>query len=439
MIYPLILKEVKEIFRNRTTLIYFFLLFSVIAYSFYSAVDLYSKASVAAIGNPLYATGFEPVPGVFVPTFGGLFIIFSLIAPFLLIRSVGEEKKNNTLPLLVQLPYSLRSIFLTKLLAASMLILVSILFFVPLLFFWNFMGGHIPWSETILLMSGYSLYGLFVISVSFFSASIFRSNSQASIFSLAVIMFSWFVDFGKEMNIIPMLNSLSGWTTTKQLKVFESGILSLSSIFYFILLSSFLSSLAYYFFNINIRNRTKQIVTTFLICFLLFGLAVNVQLKKDISESRKNSFSAYETNFLKKLPAIDIEIYLEPTDGRFKDYKNDFLKKLELIKNNISVHFAKGRSLSENYGLFKYSINNKSQETYSNSAHEIFMVLEELSGLRIERSESDIRYAGYPLVVKERWSGYMFTIYLLIFPLMILFFFYWKNIFNRRRKNENWN
>jgi len=234
----LISKEVKEIFRSRTTLIYFFLLFSLIAYSFYSAVDLYSKASVAAIGNPLYATGFEPVPGVFAPTFGGLFIIFSLFAPFLLVRSVGEEKKNNTLSMLFQLPCSLRSLFLTKLLAASILILVSILFLVPLLLFWNFLGGHIPWNEMFLLMFGYFLYGLFIVSVSFFSASIFRSGSQASVFSLAVIMFSWFVDFGKEMNIIPLLNSLSDWTITKQLKVFESGILSINTILYFLLLFS---------------------------------------------------------------------------------------------------------------------------------------------------------------------------------------------------------
>ncbi len=439
MIYPLILKEVKEIFRNRTTLIYFFLLFAVIAYSFYSAVDLYSKASVAAIGNPLYATGFEPVPGVFVPTFGGLFIIFSLIAPFLLIRSVSEEKKNNTLPLLIQLPYSLRSLFLTKLLAASMLILVSIIFFIPLLLFWNFMGGHIPWSEIILLMSGYFLYGLFVISVSFFSASIFRSNSQASIFSLAVIMFSWFVDFGKEMNIIPMLNSLSGWTTTKQLKVFESGILSINSILYFILLSSFFSALAYFFFNINIRNRIRHVITIFLICFVLFGLALNVQLKMDISESRKNSFSANETAFLKKSPPIDIEIYLEQTDGRFKDYKSDFVKKLELIKNDISIHFAEGSLLSENYGLFKYSVNGKSSETYSNSSHEIFLVLEEISGLKIERPDSAVQFSGFPLVIKGKWSGYLFVLYLFVFPLMILFFYYRKNFFNRRRKNENWN
>jgi len=432
--FPLISKEVTMVFRNKTALIYFFLLFAIISYSFYSAVDLYSKASVAAIGNPLYAAGFEPAPGIFVPTFGGLFIIFSLIAPFLLIRSFGDEKRFNTLPMLLQLPYSVRSLFLTKLFSATLLILVSILLFAPVIFFWHFLGGHIPRGELILLMSGYFLYGLFIVSVSFFSSSLFGSASGSSVFSLAIIMFSWFVDFGKEMNIIPFLNKLSDFTTTKQLKIFEEGILSLQAIVYYLLLSIFFLLLSYYFFDPNIKNKRRSVLMTFIAFILLFGSVANIGYKSDVSESGKNSFSSAEVEFLKKLPSVNIEIFLEPTDGRFKDYENDFLKKLKMVKSDISVSFSKGKKLKEKYGLFKYKLNNKTDETYSNSAYEIFMVLEDLSGLKIEKRENGEKFRGFPLVVEKKWSGFLFILYLILFPLLIIFLYNRKSIFLNGRK-----
>ncbi len=435
MKFPLLKKEIKSVFGTKTSLIYFFLLLSLVAYGFYSAVDLYSKASVAAVGNPLYATGFEPVPGIFAPTLGALFIIFSIMAPFVLIRPIGDEKKNNTLPLLYQLNYSAGSLFLTKIFSAFLFILVSILFSLPLFFFWHSLGGHIPLGEVILLMSGYFLYGMFVVAVSFFSSALFESGSQASIFSLSVIMFSWFVDFGKEMNIIPFLNKISDFTVTKQLKIFERGILSAGSVLYFMSLVLLFAVLAFIFFDINTKRRTLKVVSIFSLFLIMLICSGTVMVNYDVSESGRNSFSTAETEFLKTIPGIDIEIFLEPTDGRFKDYENDFLKKLRMVKDDLNIVFAEGESLSGNYGKFGYSINGKRMETYSNSTHEIFMVLEDLSGKSVNNKDNqDIRFSGYPLVVKEVWSGYFFTLYLIVFPLMILLFYYRKDIFYGRKK-----
>ncbi len=431
----LLLKEIKDIFKDKTALIYFILLFGIISYSFYSGVDLYSKASEGTVNNPLYAAGFEPVPGVFVPTFGGFFIVISLIAPFLIIQSISNEKKYNTLCLLAQFPYSMGYIFTAKLFAAVILVLVSIALFAPTFVLWNFLGGHIPFREIILLLSGYFFYGLFVISVSFFSASLFSASAPASIFTLAFIMLSWFLDFGREMNINPFFNMLSEWTVTIRLKDFENGILSIQSIIYFILLASFFSLLSFYFFNLNLKNKFKPAAVTVLIYLILFILAGNAQYKLDISESRKNSFSVSETEFLNKLPAIDIDIFLKPTDSRYKDYENDFLKKLRMVKNDLKIRHAEGKSLNDNYGRFRYSIDKKSATTLSNSENEIFMIFEDISGLKIESSIAGSHFTGYPLIVKDQWSVYLFILYLVIFPL-ILFFIHFKkpNIHGARRE-----
>ncbi len=441
----LVSKEIKDLSRSKTALIYFVLLLAIIAYSFYSAVDLYSKASEAAVNNPLYATGFEPVPGVFSPTFGGFFIIISLVAPFLFIQSISTEKTHNTLSLLAQLPCSLAVIFLSKYIAAVVLVVLSIVFFAPAFFSWYLLGGHIPWAEIFLLISGYFLYGLFVISVSYFSASIFNSSSQASIFTVAVIMSSWFVDFGKEMHVAAFFDKLSQWTVTTRLKEFEDGILSIQGVLYFILLASFFSLLSYYFFNFSLRKKTGAVLATVLTYALLFLLVINLHYKADISESRKNSFSSVRTEFLTRLPGIDIKVFLEPTDSRYKDYQRDFLKKLKMVKNDLTVHFAEGEPLRANYGRFEYTVAGKHMETYSNSEQEIFMVLEDISGKKIEASEDGSQYSGYPLVVKKGWSVNLFLFYLILLPPAILLMHYYKRMplrgltlpgFKRRKQHE---
>jgi ABC-type transport system involved in multi-copper enzyme maturation permease subunit len=425
----LIIKELKYIFKSKTSIIYFILLFALISYSFFSAVDLYSKASVTAIGNALYASGFEPIPGVFAPTFGGFFLILSLIAPFLFIRTISDEKNNNTIVLIAQFPHSLGFVFCTKILSAITLVLVSIISFIPLFFFWHFLGGYLPWEEILLLISGYIFYSLFVISVSFFSASFFKTSSQASIFSIALIMFSWFIDFGKEMYILSFFDTLSQWTVTARLKQFEDGILSMQSIFYFFLIAGFLFTIAYFYFNFSIKHRGKQIIITTIVYLIISSLILNFQYKLDISESQKNSFSTGKNEFLKVLPDIDIKVFLEPTDSRFKDYERDFLKKLKMVKSNQDVHFASGKSLHKNYGRFEYTINNKTVQTFSNSEYEIFMVLEKISGIKIKKSKDNKQFKGYPLTVKKGWSIYLFILYLFFLPLITLLLY-----FKKRRK-----
>jgi hypothetical protein len=82
---------------------FFFLGFLIISYSFYSAIDLYSKASKEALNNPLYATGFEPVKGVFVPTFSGIFMLITLLSPFIFILPIIYDRKIGSIYLLYQL------------------------------------------------------------------------------------------------------------------------------------------------------------------------------------------------------------------------------------------------------------------------------------------------------------------------------------------------
>ncbi|OQX70792.1 MAG: hypothetical protein B6D62_03505, partial [Candidatus Cloacimonas sp. 4484_275] len=85
----------------------------------------------------------------------GFFIILSLIAPFLFVQPIVNEKKNNTITILAQLPVSMNFLFFKKYLAAMIILVFSFISVFPIVLGWYFLGGHIPVSELLLLLIGY--------------------------------------------------------------------------------------------------------------------------------------------------------------------------------------------------------------------------------------------------------------------------------------------
>jgi len=422
----LTLKEIKDTFYSKTALLFLVLVSFIIGYGFFTAVNLYSEQSLSAVNNLLYARGFEPVPGVFGPTYGGLFILFSLFLPFVIIPLLSLEKEHNTIAILTQLPFSFKDILIAKIIASFLFLLFVIMLTFPCIILWQIYGGHIPFNELSMLMSGYLLYGMFVVSVSFFSVSLFDSTANASIFSIFLIISSWLIDFGSNMNILPFLSFISGWTVTRVLKYFENGILSFTAVMYFVLLCTVFFSLSYILLRFDLKGKWKAI--TFTVILFLFSMFIisHIRLNIDMTESHRNSFSLGILKLLKKVPNLEIDVYMEKGDSRFKDYQRSFLEKLDLVRNDVKVKIMTGNELKENYGLFVYIVNGKSQKTYSNSEEEIFPIIFGLAGISVDHSNKEESFPGYPLVVKGKLSIIQYIYYLLL-PLAMILVFVLKN------------
>lgn len=428
----LIMKELKDLFFSKTALLLSLAICFIFGYSFYSAVSLYGTASSSAVNNPLYAAGFEPVPGVFVPTFGGLFLIFSLLLPFLFIRLLSLERKQNTLELLLQLPFSLGEIMAAKALAAILFILFIVFMSIPALLLWTSWGGRLPLEELTVLAGGYFAYGVLILSISLFSSAVF-SAASASIFALMVIISSWLVDFGKEMNISSLMLVLSGWTFTKNMKYFEEGIFSLKALSYFAVLSALFFFSAYYFLRFDLRKKWRPISVIVVLGAVLMIIASLVSFNRDVTESRRNSFPQHLAESLGKIKTMKVEIYLEKTDSRFRDYENSFLKRLAIVRDDVESTMATGDRLKSNYGLFVYTVNGKSETTYSTSEEEIFGIIFDLAGIIIGRTPERAHYRGYPLVTSERQQAAVILVYFLVLPLVILIAFGSKRVRSTRR------
>ncbi len=413
------LKELKELLRSKTTIFYFVILSALLSYSFYTAVDLYSKASLTAIKNPIYATGFEPVQGVFKPSLGAVFIMFSMLSPFVFTIPIGKEKRGKTIYLLLQLKNTPLSIFLSKYFSGVFIVLLSLFFVVPEIFFWKILGGHIPSIELGLILIGYFLFGLTILSFSYLSSSIFESKTTAVMVAFAFSISSWFIDFGKEMYIHPVFEKLSQWTLTSRLDEFEKGILSMGAVFYFILLSFAFTFVAYIFFSPDSKDKIRKAILILIFFAIVLPLLVPDFLF-DLSESRKNSFSREKVEFLKSIPELKIKVFLEPTDSRYRDYENDFLRKLKVSGKKFTLEFGKGKELEKRYGEFLYSISGKSEVTYSTNEYEIFKVLEKLSGKKLKKGKEEKTFKGYPLVVKKKWfSYYVFLNFILLILILV--------------------
>jgi len=427
----LILKEIKDLFFSKTTILFLIILSFITGYSFYSAVALYSNASVSAINNPLYAAGFEPVPGIFVPTWGGLFILFSLFLPFVIIPLIVLEKERNTMVLLLQIPFTINKILISKLIAGFLLLFFIFLLMSPAVFIWWLYGGHIPWNELLLLNMGYFLYGSFIIAVSMFSASLFRNTASASILSILLITLSWIIDFGKDMNISPLILHLSQWTTSSMLNFFEQGIFSFSAVLYFLMIFAVFISLTRSFLDVSLN--VKWLFISILILFTgILGMSY-FNFNADLTESHRNSFPANITSALKKVPPLEIDVYLRRTDSRFKDYEDSFLNRLFLIKKDVKIKIIEDESLDQNYGLFVYKINGKETATYSNSEEEIFPLIFGLAEISDYNKSADEHFAGCPLVVKENQLAVISYTYYLLIPLIFLSLFIIRKTYTKKR------
>ncbi len=436
-IFILGLKEIKDMFLSRTALLFLILASFIIGNSFVMAVDLYSNASKAAIGDPLYASGFEPTPGVFVPTYGGLFMLFSLFLPFVIIPLISTEKKNNTLSILAQLPFDFKSILGTKVISSILFVFFVLALTIPSFIIWKIYGGHIAYGESFTLLFGYILYGLIIISISLCFSALFENTANAAIFAVATIIASWVIDFAKSANTSNLALLFSRYTFTKMLKPFESGVLSLRAMLYFILLSALFLSLSYTFLRFDLRHRWKWISSIIIMFTLIMPLVAKINVNVDVTESHKNSFAPHIAKALEKVHNLEIDIYLRKTDSRYKDYEQDFLEKLNLIKSDIRIKTMIGDALDNNYGLFIYKVNGKTESTYSNSEEEIFPIIFGLAGINIRKKNGN-NFPGYPLVVDAGKLTVVRYVYYLIMPLVFLLILIItsRNLNVRRFRNE---
>jgi hypothetical protein len=405
-IQPLLAKELWEIASGRALWIMLLILCPLVGYSFFQAVALYGEASSAGQDSAALASSLSPLDGVLVPTFGGLYLVATLLFPFVAIRTLGREKESGALALLVQLPYRVPTLILAKMAAIFGAWLAAVICAASALAVWLAFHGHLYVPETLNLVIGHVLYGLLVGAIALFSASISESAATAAIITLAFSIGSWVLDFALagQPGVLGWISRLS---LTQTLRAFEQGLLSAGLVLGIVAAIGSFAALAAVWLHPGVPVSTKVIrsMACVAIAAAVIALSTQVALSVDVTEDRRNSFPAADQRALAELrePLI-ITVHLAPEDPRYVDLRRNVLAKLERAMPHISIRLAAsgqsviGSASDEAYGEIEYSYAGRSDRSRSTSPREILPLIYALAERPNPEPIAGQDYPGYPLL-----------------------------------------
>jgi ABC-2 type transport system permease protein len=233
MILTIAHKEFRSLFAAPSTWLILGTLQLIFAWFFLARLDafLQVQAQLAQIGNAPGAT-----LSVAVPLFGTLAIILMMLVPIFTMRLLAEEKRNQTLVLLMTSPVSASHIVLGKfvgLMLFLLLIVASCTLMVVSLAAGTQLDMGLLLSNALgvlLLASSYAALGLYMSSLT-------SQPVVAAITSLAALFGLWLI----EISAMDSDNALHPFTPTSHFQNFNIGLLNSTDLIYFLVfLATFL-------------------------------------------------------------------------------------------------------------------------------------------------------------------------------------------------------
>jgi ABC-2 type transport system permease protein len=406
---PLLEKELRDLLAGRAFWIMTLVLCPVVGCGFIQAVRLYSEASKPAMAFPELARGLSPLDGVLVPTFGAFYVAITLLFPFVAIRSLGTEKQNGGLKLLLQLPYPPAILVAAKFAAVLVGWLLALLPALSAMALWTAFGGHVGGGETLTLLLGHLLYGVLIAAVGLCAAALTDGPATAAIAALAFTLGAWVLDF---MAVGPgaWTRSLADVSPTAGLRSFERGLFSLPALLGMLIGATTLLALTTVWLS---PGRSVKLGAVLSVCAVVGGIvlalvASHAGIYVDVTEDRRNSFAPADEAALRKLMApLTLTVYLAPDDPRLADFNRQVLSKLRRLVPKLSVVLAEpprgpfSPTGDDRYGLVVYDYGGKREESRSTSPREVLPLLYGLAGVTVGNSEKP-DYPGHPLVSNAR-------------------------------------
>lgn len=425
---PLLKKELRDLWQGNAVWAALAVTLPLTGYSYIQAVGLYAEASRSAFKVPELARGLSPLDGIVVPTLGALYLAATFLLPFIAIRTIGAEKQQGTLKLLVQLPYSTGALVAAKVFAVVVAWAILLLPALVALGFWRAAGGHLSGAEVLNVVLGHALYACVVAGFALAAAAITRSPANAAIVVLALTLGGWVLDFAA-VGEDGLLKSLSGLSLTSVLRTFERGIFSLTALLGSLLVGLTGAAIAGAWLHPGRDLLRKAGLSTAIIAAAAAMLAGFTQLHMfhDFTEDRRNSFSVADEAALRALKGdLTVTVYLAPTDPRLYDLERSVLGKLRRTMRHMDVDYAHGESNhalaasgNDRYGQVVYYYRERDDGrrrahgyikgfSRSTNEEEILPLIFSLAHTQRPPPQAPVLYSGYPLVAATQGAALAF-------------------------------
>jgi ABC-2 type transport system permease protein len=421
----LLAKECRQLIQSRAYWILLLLVGPLVGNGFITAINLYGEASGIGGGAAALAQGLTPLDGILVPTFGAYDLAVTLLFPFVVIRLVAAEKQSGALKLILQFPTGLTSAMTAKALALVFGWLVAWLPGLIALLLWKSYGGHLYGPETLNLLLGHLLHMTLSTGVAVAAAAIAESAASAAIITLGFTVGTWALDFiaaGRG----GWLQELAAYTPTAALRVFEQGLLKLSTVLVIAAFSIAGVALAVVWLHTGRSWRYRGLATATVMVGLALAVAGAARLRPswDMSENRRNSFAPADEAALRQISEpLKITVYLAPEDPRLTDFERSILIKLRRLLPRVEVDYAAGshtglfESNEDHYGEIWYELGARRVMNRSTTEAIVLEQLYDLAALSAPERAEENDFPGYPLAARPTGAAW---IYYLLWPLAIV-------------------
>ena len=236
MIRLLAMRELRSLFAVPSTWFVFAVLQFILAWFFLARLEAFLEVQpqLAQLANPPGVTSI-----IAAPMFSTVALLMMMLVPVFTMRLIAEERRNQTMALLLSAPVRDRHIVLGKFLGL-MVFLAVLLAGVPLMLYSLMLGTHI---DQGLMLS--NLLGLLLLAASYVALGLYISalTTQpliAAISTLAVLLGLWLIDIGA-------LADNSPWHLLSPLHHFENfnnGLLDSGDAAFFVLFTAAFLALA---------------------------------------------------------------------------------------------------------------------------------------------------------------------------------------------------
>ena len=408
-------KELRELLASRAFWLLLIMIGPLVGHGFITAVDSYAEASGIAGGPAALAQGLSPLDGILVPAFGAYDLAVTLLFPFVAIRLVAAEKASGAWKLLLQSPASAGAMLLVKGLALLAGWAIAWLPGLAALVLWKLYGGTLYAPEVLNLLAGHLLRFVLAAGVAVAAGAIANGAASAAIATLGFTVGTWALEFvaaGRG----GALQKLASYTPTAALRVFEQGQFSLATVLVTAAIGVAGFALAAVWLHAGRTMRARSLAS----CATLLVLAVTVTAASrlrpvwDLSENRRNSFSAADEKALARIhQPLRVTVFLSPEDPRLLDLDRNILAKLARILPEVeTVHAAHSRSGlfeagGDHYGEVWYQLGGNKAMTRSTTEQIVLDNLYQLARVP-PPVRGGVEFPGHPLPATPRGAAWLY-------------------------------
>lgn len=215
--------------------IFIFALFLLIAGLFFSLVVMtYAKLSLEASRN-----GFQDVQGLGLTRFisGSFFvnmaIVLMFLVPILTMRTIAEERKQETLELLFTYPLTDFDIVWGKFLGLvwlfELLFLPTLLYLVLL----TKLGAEFDWGPILIGYLGFWMLGNAYLALGLFVSSISENQVVSAVLTFACLAFFWILDWIAMVAEGPLGHFFAALSPLGHYREFTLGVVDLGNVAFF--------------------------------------------------------------------------------------------------------------------------------------------------------------------------------------------------------------